>query len=101
MALRTLGGIRVLDLTVYVAGPYGATLLGDLGADVLKIETPVGDSMRHDPSRLKGESRVDLGANRNERSRSRTRSNRRGRPQHPWGIVEPARRGSRLPRLTL
>lgn len=67
MALRTLSGIRVLDLTAYVAGPYGATLLGDLGADVVKIETPGGDTMRHYPSSLKGESRVYLGANRNKR----------------------------------
>jgi crotonobetainyl-CoA:carnitine CoA-transferase CaiB-like acyl-CoA transferase len=68
MALQTLSGIRVLDLTAYVAGPYGATLLGDLGADVLKIEGPGGDTMRHYPSTLPGESRVYLGANRNKRS---------------------------------
>lgn len=68
MALCTLNGVRVLDLTAYVAGPYGATLLGDMGADVIKIESPDGDTMRHYPSSLPGESRVYVGANRNKRS---------------------------------
>ncbi|MCC7273326.1 MAG: CoA transferase [Alphaproteobacteria bacterium] len=62
-----LTGIKVLDLTAYLAGPYGCTLLADLGAEVIKIEAPVGDMIRNFPSTLEHESRVFLGANRNKR----------------------------------
>lgn len=41
-----LAGIRVLDATSNIAGPWGGTVLGDLGAEVLKIETPKGDPAR-------------------------------------------------------
>jgi len=41
-----LEGLRVLDVSTMLAGPYGATLLGDLGADVIKVELPGGDSAR-------------------------------------------------------
>lgn len=50
-----LKGLRVLDLSTVYAGPFAATLLGDLGADVLKVELPVtGDSLRNLPP-YKGE----------------------------------------------
>jgi crotonobetainyl-CoA:carnitine CoA-transferase CaiB-like acyl-CoA transferase len=41
-----LAGVRVLDLGAIIAGPFGASLLGELGADVIKIEPPSGDSFR-------------------------------------------------------
>ena len=61
-----LTGIRVLDLSAYIAGPYGCTLLGDLGAEVVKVEPPGGDNLRNYPSTLPGESRAFLGVNRNK-----------------------------------
>ncbi len=42
-----LSGLRVLDLSTMLAGPYGATLMGDLGADVIKVESHYGDESRH------------------------------------------------------
>jgi formyl-CoA transferase len=60
-----LSGITVLDLCSYLAGPYGCTLLADLGATVIKIEAPQGDQLRQFPSSLPGtDSRFFIGANR-------------------------------------
>ena len=44
-----LGHVSVLDLTVNVPGPFCSTILGDLGARVIKIEPPGGDPLRHSP----------------------------------------------------
>jgi crotonobetainyl-CoA:carnitine CoA-transferase CaiB-like acyl-CoA transferase len=63
-----LSGITVLDLCSYLAGPYGCTLLADLGANVIKIESPQGDMLRQFPSSLDGESRFFLGTNRGKRA---------------------------------
>jgi len=63
-----LAGIRVLDLATMLAGPYAATLLGDLGADVIKVESPVGDDSRHLGPRRDGERTSYLSLNRNKRA---------------------------------
>ncbi len=65
-----LDDLRVLDLTQAMAGPYCAMLLGDLGADVIKIEKPgVGDQARGwGPPFVQSESAYYLSANRNKRS---------------------------------
>jgi len=61
-----LSGIRVLDLSAYIAGPFGCTLLADQGADVIKIEAPSGDNLRKYPSTLEKESRAFIGLNRSK-----------------------------------
>lgn len=65
-----LAGIKVVDMTEALAGPYCAMLLGDLGADVVKVERPgVGDQARGwGPPFLEGESAYFLAVNRNKRS---------------------------------
>jgi crotonobetainyl-CoA:carnitine CoA-transferase CaiB-like acyl-CoA transferase len=64
-----LGGITVIDLTRVLAGPFATESLGDLGAEVLKIEPPGGgDETRHFPPFVDGESHYFLGVNRNKKS---------------------------------
>lgn len=63
-----LAGIRVLDMGTMLAGPYGATLMGDLGADVIKVESQVGDDSRHLGPERDGERSPFLALNRNKRS---------------------------------
>jgi formyl-CoA transferase len=61
-----LSGLRVLDLSAYIAGPYGCSLLADQGAEVIKIEPPTGDNLRKYPSTLEAESRAFIGVNRSK-----------------------------------
>ena len=64
-----LQGLRVIDLTRVLAGPFCTQSLGDLGAEVLKIEPPErGDETRHFPPFIAGESHYFLGINRNKKS---------------------------------
>ncbi len=68
-AERPLAGLRVLDLSRVLAGPYCAMILGDLGAEVIKVEEPSrGDETRTwGPPYVGGESGYYLGLNRNKR----------------------------------
>ncbi len=63
-----LDGIRVLDLSSFLAGPYATALLGDLGAEVIKVESPAGDLGRQWSPFLDGEGRFFQAWNRNKRS---------------------------------
>src|SRR5262245_27894992 len=66
---RLLDGVRILDLTRVVAGPFATAVLADLGADVIKVEQPkIGDDYRHGPS-PKGETSLSFqNTNRGKRS---------------------------------
>ena len=68
--MRPLDGIRVIDLSRVVSGPYGTMMLGDMGADIIKIEEPgCGDETRaFGPPFYGGESPYFLSVNRNRRS---------------------------------
>jgi crotonobetainyl-CoA:carnitine CoA-transferase CaiB-like acyl-CoA transferase len=69
LAPLPLSRIRVLDFTHALAGPYCTMLLGDLGADVIKVESPAGDQSRKwGPPFIEGESSYFLSVNRNKRS---------------------------------
>lgn len=64
-----LEGVRVLDLTSVLFGPYCSMVLGDYGADVIKVEAPAGDSTRYTgPAQEPGLAAIFLGVNRNKRS---------------------------------
>ena len=67
--LSPLQGVRIVDLTTVLLGPYASQLLGDYGADVIKVESPLGDTTRHiGPAREPGMAATFIGANRNKRS---------------------------------
>lgn len=64
-----LAGIRVLDLSTMLAGPFGSMMLADLGAEVIKVETPSGDNTRNFPPHFhRGESLYFLSFNRSKKS---------------------------------
>jgi crotonobetainyl-CoA:carnitine CoA-transferase CaiB-like acyl-CoA transferase len=64
-----LDGIRVLDLTSVVLGPLATQTMGDMGADIVKIEGPAGDTTRYTgPKRSADMSALYMGLNRNKRS---------------------------------
>ena len=63
-----LSGVKVLDFSEYIAGPYGAQMLADMGALVTKVEPPNGDFWRHTNSIAPAESRGFIGVNKGKRS---------------------------------
>lgn len=66
---QPLDGVRVVDFTTFLSGPFCTQILGDLGAEVLKVEPPSGDSSRSIPPYFVGEdSAYYLSTNRNKRS---------------------------------
>ncbi|MDB5827949.1 MAG: succinate--hydroxymethylglutarate CoA-transferase-like [Variovorax sp.] len=71
-APKALEGIRVIDFTHFIAGPFATMVLADMGADVIKVETPGrGDEFRHYPpvhADLPGQGAPYLWSNRNKRS---------------------------------
>ena len=68
--MQPLTGVRVVDVTQIMAGPFCSMLLGDMGADVIKIEKPDGgdDVRRSGPPFVAGESATFLNIGRNKRS---------------------------------
>ena len=68
MPLQPLAGIRVVDLTRVLSGPFCTMLLGDMGAEVIKIETPQGDPVRVQGDLSRGFSWYFASFNRNKRS---------------------------------
>jgi crotonobetainyl-CoA:carnitine CoA-transferase CaiB-like acyl-CoA transferase len=66
---QTLPGLKVLDISTNIAGPFAAMILGDMGADVIKIERPPhGDDTRALPPQLDGQATVFMAVNRGKRS---------------------------------
>src|SRR6185503_16200817 len=64
-----LAGVRIVDMTTVLMGPYATQILADYGADVIKVEPPEGDIMRHGgPMRSPRMGPMYLQANRNKRS---------------------------------
>lgn len=66
--MSLLNGLRILDLSTVLMGPYGSQILGDYGADVIKVEAPEGDVVRQiGPTRNAAMGPLFLNVNRSKR----------------------------------
>lgn len=65
--MKALEGIRVIDMARYISGPYCAELLGDMGAEVIKVESPQGENIRSYEPGIDGESFYYIVMNRNKK----------------------------------
>ena len=64
-----LAGVKILDLSTVVLGPYATQLMGDMGADVIKVENGTGDILRHaGPAPAPNMGAIYMGCNRNKRA---------------------------------
>src|SRR2546421_12611315 len=103
MLMSALEGIRILELTQIMAGPFCGMLLADLGAEVIKIENPRGgdDSRRMAPPYYNGESAAFLAVNRNKYGIALDIRTPEG-SHLLWPLIETADvRGENFPRRTL
>ena len=66
--IGALSGIKVIDLTRVLSGPFCTMLLADMGADVIKIEPPKGDNVRNQGDMVEGYSSYFAQFNRNKKS---------------------------------
>jgi len=84
-----LAGLRILDMTTVIMGPYATSILATLGAEVTKVEEPGGDMLRHlGGTRSPGMSGMALGMNRNKRSVVLDLKHPEGRPVLDRLLVE-------------
>jgi crotonobetainyl-CoA:carnitine CoA-transferase CaiB-like acyl-CoA transferase len=84
-----LDGLLVLDLTTHLSGPFCGMQLADLGADVIKIESPTGDSIRGAPPFVEGEGAPFMLWNRNKRGITLDLKNKDDLAEF-WSLVERA-----------
>ena len=67
--MKLLEGLKILDMTTILMGPYATQIMGDYGAQVTKVEAPSGDLMRQvGPARQQGMGPMYLNTNRSKRS---------------------------------
>ena len=85
--MGALDGIRIIDMTQAMSGPFATMLLGDLGAEIIKVEPPEGDQTRSwAPPYMNGLSSYFMSTNRNKKSISIDLKTppRKGNPQETY-----------------
>ena len=93
-----LTGIRVIDLSAMLSGPWAADILGDQGAEVIKVEAPgVGDHVRALRNQVQGMSSMFVNINRSKRSADPQPEAPRGRPVAEAAGRDGRRAGPELP----